>query len=210
MIRFARPVASLGVVLAVLTACGGSAATFAPTARPNPTEAPVTTFLPITTPEFTFGPLPSLPGSTASMDSGNDWPATVQTTLSPGRFVNEFANGSFTDSATARECGNDFLYPNGFGFGFPHDLDPHPIEDVTFSAQELVPGTTTTLFHIGVTISEEAGGAHPGTDLDTSDPQFGASGTAQLTVEGGSRHLVVQAADADGVEIHLTATCTSP
>ncbi len=216
MIRFVWSVAALAALL-VVTACGGApAATPArtltlPTLRPNPTEPPVTTFLPITTPEFTFGPLPTLDDSTGSLDNGNDWPTTVSTTLSPGKFTQEFANGSFTDAGPARECGPNLIYPTGFLFGFPHDLGSHAIDDITFSALELTPGTTATTFFISVNISEEAGGGvHPATVLDTSDTRSGAAGTAQLSEEGGVRHLVVQASDSDGIEIHLTATCTKP
>ena len=143
------------------------------------------------------------------MDSGNDWPTTVSTTLSPGKFVDEFATGGFTSTGTARECGPNIIFPSGFLFGFPHDTDPHDIEDVTFSAAELTPGTSTTAFYISVNISEEAGhGALPATVLDTTNTNDSASGTASLSLIGGQRSLTVDASDKDGISIHLTAACS--
>jgi hypothetical protein len=143
------------------------------------------------------------------MDSGADWPTTVDVTLSPGRHVDEFAEGSFSSSGPARICGNYSFAPNSFNLEFPRNADGLDVENVTFSADELTPGTTTTAFHIDVSISEEAiDDVRPSTVLDTSDPRFGASGTAQLSVVDGQRVLTVDAADEDGMSVQLTATCS--
>ena len=144
------------------------------------------------------------------MDSGSDWPVQVDVTLSPGRFVDEFADGSFSSSGRARNCGNYSFAPDAFSLGFPVDAEGLDVEDVTFSADTLTPGTSTSVFHIEVTISEEAmdGEVRPGTILDTSDSRFGATGTAQLSVVDGQRILTVNVADEDGMAVSLTATCS--
>jgi hypothetical protein len=143
------------------------------------------------------------------MDSGPDWPTTVDVTLSPGQYVDEFAEGSFSSAGPTRICGNYSFAPNSFNLEFPRDGDGLDIQDVTFNANELTPGTTTTAFYISVTISEEAiDDVRPSTVLDTSDPRFGASGTAELSVVDGQRVLTVDAADEDGMSVQLTATCS--
>jgi hypothetical protein len=144
------------------------------------------------------------------MDSGAGWPTQVDVTLSPGRYIYTYANGSFSSSASARICGRYSFAPGGFDFGFPLDTGEQAIQDVTFSADVLDPGTTTSAFHIDVTISEEASGGirESSTVLDTIVGHSGASGTAQLSVVDGQRMLTVDAADEDGVSVHLVATCS--
>ena len=155
------------------------------------------------------------PGATdESSDSGNDWPATVTADLSPGIFVNEFANGSFTSSGPATACGNAFpsLFPRGWDMDFPHDSAHHDIEDVTFSADDLVPGTSTTSFYISVSIDSPSAGSPPSTVIDAKNPESssGGAGLAQVSESAGTRTLVVDATGKGGVSIHLTAVCTRP
>jgi hypothetical protein len=207
MIRFVWPVATVAVLLVAITACGGAAPVTTPTARPNETEH-VSSFQPVTTPETTAAPPAGPTDSTASLDTGLDWPTTVDVTLSTGIYTNEFADGTFTSAATARQCGSTELSPGGFVFGFPHDIEHHDVEDVTFGAAELVPGTSTSSFSISVNIDSAAMGIRPLTSLDPSNPQSGDTGTAQLSVVNGKRSLTVDAAGEGGVTIHLTAVCS--
>lgn len=207
MIRFVWPVVTLAVLLVVITACGAAAPVTTPTAQPNETED-VSSFQPVTTPETTAAPPAGPTDSTTSLDTGLDWPTTVDATLSTGIYVDEFADGNFTSAATARQCGTNVLFPRGFLFGFPHDIEHHDVEDVTFSAQELLPGTSTSSFSISVNIDSAAMGPRPLTFLNPSDPQSGDTGKAQLSVVNGTRSLVVDAAGEGGVTIHLTAVCS--
>ena len=209
MTGFVRPIATLALSLAVISGCGGAPPVVTPTARPTETEDVSTVAPNPTTAEPAATPVAPT-DSTGLMDPAVDWPTTVTVTLSTGRFVDEFAQGTFTSARTARNCENDMLSPRGFGFGFPHDAEGADVEDVSFGAQELLPGTSTSSFNISVSISAAAaGGLHPLTSLDPSDPKSGASGTAQLSVAaGGARTLVVDVADKDGVSIRLTAICS--
>ena len=78
--------------------------------------------------------------STASLDTGLEWPTTVNTTMSSGIYVDEFAEGDFASAGTARQCGSTEFLPNGFLFGFPYDSGHHDVGDVLFGADELLPG----------------------------------------------------------------------
>ena len=207
MIRFVWPVATLAVLLVVIAACGAAAPVTTPTAQPNETED-VSSFQPVTTPETTVAPPAGPTDSTASLDSGLDWPTTVDATMSTGIYDKEFADGEFTSTATARQCGTSAFLPGGFEFGFPHDIEHHDVEDVTFGAQELLPGTSTSSFSISVNIDSAAQDLRPLTSLDPSNPQSGDTGTAQLSVVNGKRSLTVDAAGEGGVTIHLVAVCT--
>jgi hypothetical protein len=164
---------------------------------------------PDTTPEASAITPAGPTDSSATLDTGLDWPTTVEVALSTGTYVNEFADGHFTSAATASQCGPSVLFPNGFLLGFPHDIDPHDIEDATFSAPALLPGASTSSFSISVSIAPSAAnGPHPKTYLDTTDASSGASGNAQLSVVNGTRTLTLDAADAGGVSVHLTAVCS--
>ena len=208
MIRFVGPVAGVTVLLVVITACGGAAPVTTPTAQPHETED-VATFQPVTTPETTAVPPAGATDSTASLDSGTDWPTTVTVTLSTGIYTNEYGDGTFSSAGTARQCGTDEFGPRGFSFGFPKDIEQHhDVEDVTFGADELLPGTSTSSFSISVNIDPAVQGLRPATVLNPSNPQSGDTGTAQLSVVNGTRSLTVDAAGQGGVTIHLVAVCS--
>jgi hypothetical protein len=207
MIRFVGLVAALGVLLVVIAACGAAAPVTTPTTQPKQTEK-VSSFQPVTTPETTVAPPAGPTDSTASLDTGTDWPTTVDVTLSTGIYDKEFADGNFTSAATARQCGTDYLSPSDFAFGFPKDIEHHDVQDVSFGADVLLPGTSTSSFVINVNIDSAAQDRRPGTSLDPSNPQSGDTGTAQLSVVNGTRSLTVDAAGEGGVTIHLVAVCS--
>jgi len=207
MIRFAWRLATLGLLLVVITACGAAAPVTTPTAQPKQTEQ-VSSVQPVTTPETTVAPPAGATDSTASLDTGTDWPTTVDVTLSTGIYTKEFADGTFTSAGTARQCGTTELSPGGFVFGFPRDTAHHDVEDVTFGADALLPGASTSSFSISVNIDSTAQDLRPATSLDPSNPQSGDTGTAQLSVVNGTRSLTVDATGQGGVTIHLVAVCT--
>ena len=208
MIRFVGPVATLGVLLVVTAACGAAAPASTLTAQPKQTEQ-VSSFQPVTTPETTVAPPAGATDSTTSLDTGTDRPTTVNVTLSTGIYTNEYGDGTFTSAGTARQCGTDEFGPRGFSFGFPKDIEQHhDVEDVTFGADELLPGTSTSSFSISVNIDPAVQGLRPATVLNPSNPQSGDSGTAQLSVVNGTRSLTVDAAGQGGVTIHLVAVCS--
>lgn len=197
------------LTLVTLNACSGQL----PSAQPTITEPGPTDELFTNEPRSTPVIEPSTsaaPGATDKSDSGTGWPTTVSADLSPGIYVNEFANGSFGSTGPARACGNAFpsLFPRGFHFYFPQDLAHHDIQDVTFSAEDLVPGTSTTSFSISVDIDSPSAGQPPGTVIDATRPASGATGVARLSEADGTRTLVVDATGEGGISIKLTAVCT--
>src|SRR5262245_15221968 len=109
---------AMGLLAVVLAGCGGAPAATDPSDPPDPTRR-AATLAPAPTPRATAAPTTSATESSGSMDSGADWPVQVQVTLSPGRFVDEFADGSFSSTGKARNCGNYSFAPNGFFLGFP-------------------------------------------------------------------------------------------
>ena len=213
VIRFVPTVAILALTLVLSVGCAAGLPAATPTTKPNQTVA-AATLEPETTPVIEPS-TSAAPGATAeSSDSGTGWPTTVSAVLGPGIYVNEFANGSFGSTGPARACGNAFpsLFPRGFDFEFPQDSAHHDIEDVSFSAVDLVPGTSTASFYIDVDINSPSAGQPPGTVIDTSNPasSSGGTGLAQLSEGDGTRTLVVDATGKGGVSIHLTAVCTQP
>ncbi|MEP7361263.1 MAG: hypothetical protein ABI744_06770 [Chloroflexota bacterium] len=204
MVQIARPGAPFALALFVILGCGGAGAPATTTPEPTATQDPSS--VQPTTPEITA---PASAGPTDSaLDSGIAWPTTVETTLSSGIYVDEFAQGSFSSSAPARLCGPSFIFPSGFLFEFPRDPGGD-VEDVTFGAEQLLPGTSTSSFSINVSIAASAaGGGHPLTSLDPSS-RATDSGSASLSVAvDGTRTLVVDAAGEGGVTIHLSAVCS--
>ncbi len=201
---------AVALALVTLNACGGQPSVATPTiAEPAPTEEP--TNEPQSTP-VNEPSTPASPAATGEADSGNDWPTSVTADLNPGIYVNEFANGSFTSAGPATACGNAFpsLFPRAFNLYFPHDSAHHDIEDVTFDAEDLVPGTSTALFYISVSIDTPSAGSPPATVIDTRDAASGATGLAQVSESDGTRTVVIDATGDGDTSIHLTAVCTRP
>jgi hypothetical protein len=192
------------VVLLVMAACGGSSGTSEPSA-PVETE-------PVTNPEPTPAPpaeSPAPPAATAlAPDDGNGRPATVSLTLS-GTTVQ--ADGTYTASGAARWCGDAVVNLTGnlraFNFEFPLDGGGDQIGDVTFSAEDLLPGASTTSFHIGVNVKTADGHEPAATVVDTAQAGSDDSGSAQLAESAGTTTLTVVGADEIGQTIQMTATC---
>ena len=194
--------AAFTVVVAI--GCSGQLPAAQPTDEPFPTED-----IPTDEPEDTFENEPTLPpqptADSGLLDFGNGLPTNVSTLLDSGIFVTEFADGAFSGSGASRSCGGTFVYPRGFSFSFPGASPAGDIEDVTFEAAELVPGTSTGAFGVSVSISSAAAGTRAITGLNTLD---GDTGMAKLTVDGdGARKLVIDASGEGGVSVHLEVTC---
>ena len=91
-----------------------------------------------------------------------------------------------------------------FYFQFPLDGTTE-IGDVTFNADDLVAGSTTEAFHIGVNVTTKDGGQPPATVVDTS--LSGNTGSAQRADSGGTTTLTVDGSDDVGQTVHLVAIC---
>ena len=191
-------------VLLALSACSGAPGTGEPTAMAE-TET-VATSEPSTTPAAE-NPTPA--ESTASApDNGNGRPASITLALSG---TTTQADGTYSASGPARLCGNAVINLTGnlrqFSFEFPLDSAGDQIGDVTFSAEDLVPGTSTASFHIGVNVKTAVGHEPPALVIDTAQAGSDDSGSAQLAESGGTTTLIVDGADDLGQTIQMTATC---
>jgi hypothetical protein len=183
----------------VLAACGGApASTPASLASDDvPTFAPEVTNPGIATEQ---------PGeTTAANDLGNGRPVDITLTLAGTRDT----DGTYHATGISRACGNAMVNMTGnmraFNFEFPFEATPE-VEDVSFAAEDLVAGSTTSSFHVDVTVIPMNG--MPSLVIDTTDSgPAGHTGTAQRTEANGTTTLVVEAADDLGVSLHLTATC---
>lgn len=207
--------AALVFVLLVLGACSGSPAATSPTpfdTEPFETE-PVDTEPAATD---TVEPEPTASEATASglpLSDGNGWPMTVSATLT-GTFGD--SDGSYSGSGAARWCGDAVTHLTGnkrsFNFEFPLDTTTGNINDVTFSADDLVPGTSTTTFHISVNVHTGAGFDPAATVVDPGTTGIASSGkgSASLAVDGGTRTLDLQATSDYGENVKLKGSCTEP
>src|SRR6476469_3823470 len=148
------------VFVFILAACSAAPAATTPTpldtepfeTEPVDTQAPETD-VPEPTPATSETAANGLP-----LSDGNGWPTTVSATLS-GTFYD--SAGSYSGSGPARWCGDAVIHLTGnersFNFEFPLDTPTGNIRDVTFSADDLVPGATTSVFHIDVGVHTAAG-----------------------------------------------------
>ena len=138
-------------------------------------------------------------------------PTTVAATMgnSPKLY-----NGAYTSSGVARMCGEtdplqSFTGERLFLVEFPLDDTGGSITDVRFHSKTLVGSVRETgTFFISVTVKAASGGRPPAYVVDTARP--GNSGTASLSVTGGTARLDVKAGDALGQTLELTVVCHPP
>ncbi len=181
-------------------------------AQTLPTEPVETQSLPTLTPLLTQTAEPTAPPTStggSSSDDGNGWPVTVSATLAGTNFGN-VSDGTYTATGPATICGNLIASidptDHSFTFEFPLDGAFNP-RDVHFSADDLLPGTTTSLFNIGVSIVNSEGAEPPATVIRPDLPDQGDTGTATLTETDGKRTLTLHATSDFGETIQLTAVC---
>ena len=120
------------------------------------------------------------------------------------------SDGVYTATGPARFCGNAVYNMTGnlraFNFEFPAD-GQYDINDVSFGAGDLVDGTTTGLFTIGVNVITGAGGQPPATVIHPDQVGSGDSGSATRTESEGTTSLVVHAVNSAGETLDLQGTC---
>jgi hypothetical protein len=207
--------ASIVVALLLLCGCTTAPATQQPVGtqpiltQPPPSETATT---PVETSEPT-GPPTTAPAGGLPLSDGNGWPVTVSAELS-GTF-NDSA-GSYSATGAARWCGDAFssitLNERAFSFEFPLDTATGNIEDVTFSADDLVPGESATVFNISVNVHTGAAFDPAATVVNAGQPGTGDSGTgnAQLAADSTTRTLQLEASTKDGETIKLMGKCSAP
>jgi hypothetical protein len=158
------------------------------TVEPEPTDEPIDT---------------SIPTERPTNDIGDGRPSTVTVTIAGNT---SGANGTHTATGLTRVCGNlqfNAGNPNGFNYEFPFEGEHNP-KDVSFAADDLLPGASTSTFHVDIGITTDQ--ITPSIIVDPGGTD-GDAGTATRTEAGGTTTLVVHATNFRGETIDLTATC---
>jgi len=212
-IQIRRMLAALAICFAI-GACAGAQPTPGATDEAQETEfvePDETEFVEPeeTQPDFDPGPTPAIDPST--YDDGNGWSVTPTVTLSgTGTFL---LDGVYTATDKARICGlTSFdLYGNtdAFTFEFPSDQFLE-LNDISFRAEHLAPGTTTSAFHVSALIVKASGQSAPAFAFDTVVHADTDSGTATMHEENGHRILDVEAVNDLGHHLRLHADCIPP
>jgi hypothetical protein len=205
-VRAARPrrwaALVFGSVLAI-SACGGAAAPSEPESAIGSVIEETAAPPPTTTDDTAATPEPS----TGEVDDGNGKPARIELTLSGTK---NLSDGTYSSSGPARLCGDGVMHltgnPKAFQFEFPLDGQSQ-IGDVTFSADDLLPGTSTSVFHVSVNVTTADGSQPAATVVHPDLAGSGDTGTASRSESDGTITLVVDGSDDVGQTIHMTATC---
>jgi hypothetical protein len=183
----------------VFAACAGAPATTAPIQSDDvPSVAPAATSLGV----------PTEPAETAAGNIlGNGRPVDITVTIAG----TTASDGTYHATGVSRACGNAMINFTGntraFNLEFPFEATTE-VDDVSFAAEDLVAGSTTSMFHVDVNVLPNGGEHPPSLVIDTTESgPAGHTGTAQRTESSGTTTLVVDAVDDLGASLHLTATC---
>jgi hypothetical protein len=134
-------------------------------------------------------------------------------TLRPAHVVLNISNsrlysGSYQASGIARVCGTmDLGFPNrtkSFTVEFPDDEPNLPVRTLSFDAESLPVGTSTSRFHLSVGIFGPKVGQPPLFVLNTAREGSRETGTAELKEKDGVTTLTLAGTDAIGVKLELT------
>ena len=139
----------------------------------------------------------------------NQRPADVRIVMSTSRGLYD---GEYTFSQVAQVCGEvpkdrNFSGVAEFIVHFPDDAGNGQVTDVSFNSKKLVAGvTTTTTFHLNVSVHSPKIGSPNAYVLDTEQPKM--TGTVTLsTPSPGTTQLKVTGVNDRGESIDLTMTC---
>jgi hypothetical protein len=199
--RRLSPTLSIAAWLILVAACSATPGVTAP-AEPTESSFPEPTFT--AEPEPTDEPIDtSLPTERPTNDIGDGRPSTVTVTIA-GNVSG--ANGTHTATGLTRVCGNlqfNAGNPNGFNYEFPYEGEHNP-NDVSFDADDLLPGMSTSTFKVDIGITTDQ--ITPSIIADPGGTD-GDAGTATRTEAGGTTTLELHATNNRGETIDLTATC---
>jgi hypothetical protein len=119
-------------------------------------------------------------------------------------------DGEYHASERARACGNAMYAMNGkvngFNFEFPVAGDQE-IVDVSFSAEDLASGATTTAYYISVGVKAKIGGQPPSFVIRANQPQYRETGRATRADGGGITRLTVEGVNDRGERLQMQVEC---
>lgn len=119
--------------------------------------------------------------------------------------------GSYRASGMSRICGYGPLrdmagFVDGFTLMFP-DGEDLEIIDINFNADTLPVGRMTPSFYISISLKAKQGGTPAAYVVRANEPRFKETGTATLTVQGGTATLRVKGTNDMGETMDMTAVC---
>ena len=147
------------------------------------------------------------PASAQAADTSSQRPTEVRLIMGNSR---RYA-GTYQAGGMSRICGYGPLrdmagFVEGFTLMFP-DGEDIEIVDINFSADTLAAGSTTKSFYISISLKAKQGGRPPGYVVRANEPRFKETGTATLTVTGGTATLRVVGTNDIGETMDMTAVC---
>jgi hypothetical protein len=147
-------------------------------------------------------------GEAQASDGEHLRPTSVTVTIQNDKLY----SGTYTATGISTVCGKVTLgFPNrenAFTVEFPDEETPQ-VGSLSFDAESLRPGTSTSRFHLAVGVRIGERGAPPKYVVRADEPQFNEPGTASLIDEKGSTTLSVTGTAALGVVVRAKITCSA-
>jgi hypothetical protein len=147
------------------------------------------------------GPLPA-----QAVDSTTLRPTDVVVTISRDQHY----DGTYRARGMSRICGKlDLMMPhraNSFVVEFPDDEPNLEVSSLSFNADTLGPGATTSSFYLSVIIRTPGGGSPPAYVVRAGKPQYGEPGTAGRVKRASRDSLRIDGVATKGTKVGVQAT----
>ena len=118
-------------------------------------------------------------------------------------------NGTYRARGMSRICGKlDLMMPhrvNSFVVEFPDDEPNLDVRALSFDADTLAPGSTTTSFYLSVGIRTAQGGTPPAFVVRAREPRFAEPGTAIRAKVASRDSLTVDGIATTGTKVRVRA-----
>jgi len=120
-------------------------------------------------------------------------------------------DGVYRSSGVSTKCGlADYGYPhrmNSFAVEFPDDPSATPMEvKVTFDADTLAAGTTTSSFYLSARLDTPRVGTPPALVVRAREPKYDEPGTVTRVTVGGTDTLRIVGTATSGTKVRLVMT----
>lgn len=119
-------------------------------------------------------------------------------------------DGVYRATGISRICGKlDLMMPhraNSFVVEFP-DMEPNlDVSSLSFNADTLAAGSTTSSYYLSVIVRTPTGGRPPAYVVRASQPQYGEPGSAQRLKVAGRDSLRLEGVATKGTKVKVAAT----